>query len=589
MPVFVELTTDAFANNFNKVRDTARQARRAGTNHARRPLRGLEIKDDTYAVLKVIQSDGTPIQLLDSGTEDGTTDSLTNFILQSVQEARMEKHQIVETFGEPYIFFFGESPRFLDVTAILVDSFDFNWYAEFWENYNRYLRGTRSVEMGARTYLFYDDNIVEGYMLMAQARKTSDTPLMVQLTFRLFLTNYSNVTIADGPAANPAFPVRPSFPASYIPPDFTVPAPDPFAIPAPPMGSPPGTGFIYGNKDEFTDTADGNPNPAPPYIPPFPLSRVLNAITLGAEFLAEQGGPGIVNGIPVPNIPIGIPGPGFVTSSTPGSITIPAGSLAQLGVSGAAGIPGVGTVTGSIGSTDPTTPASPYLDEESDTAGQPDATNLSAALVQQLAAYGADVNDPATFALLGLSPRFTTPSGFGVFGAAGSSASFGVTGTGSFGANFYGGINGGLGFVGQFNSSVSVAQAAPPSVVSNTPPMTSVFGNGIPVQSSIVSGTGVGGGIPGGLSGGIGPGGPGTLPNYTGGLLFQAPDTFSSSAGYGGGIASNGAAINVGGTPTLFSLIVASGDLVPDGSIEAGYFVGPDGSFSYTNTTGIFV
>lgn len=206
MAVFIEITTDAFQENFARKSAAAQASRRAGAARVRRPLRGLEIKEDTYAIIKVIQADGTELPLLDSGTETGTGTQYANFILQAVQEARMEKHQIVETFGEAYIFFFGEAPRFLDVTAVLINSNDFNWEAEWWANYNAYFRGTKSVELGARTYLFYDDNIVEGYMLQAQAVKTSDQPLMVQLTFRLFLTNYQNISFIG----DPNFPTRSS-------------------------------------------------------------------------------------------------------------------------------------------------------------------------------------------------------------------------------------------------------------------------------------------------------------------------------------------------------------------------------------------
>jgi hypothetical protein len=205
MSVFIELTTDAFQARFDERKNEKKKQRRgAGAADVRRPLRGLEIKDDTHAILKVVTSDGQEIKLVNSSSEDGKSTEFANFILQSVQEARMEKHQIVETFGESYIYFFGEAPRFLDVSAVLVDSLDFNWAAEFWENYERFFRGTRLVEMGARTYMFYEDTIVEGYMLNATAVKTSETPLMVQLQFRLFLTNYSNISIIG----DPSFPIR---------------------------------------------------------------------------------------------------------------------------------------------------------------------------------------------------------------------------------------------------------------------------------------------------------------------------------------------------------------------------------------------
>jgi hypothetical protein len=168
-------------------------------------MRGLEIKEDTYAILKVVLADGSELPLADAGAPEGRSTSYTNFLLQSVTESRMEKHQILETFGEAYVFFFGEHPRFLDVTAVLLASHDFNWEAEFWHNYEHYLRGTKLAEMGARTYLFYDDNVVEGYMLGATAVKTSEEPLAVRLSFRLFVTRASNVSFVG----DPAFPIHP--------------------------------------------------------------------------------------------------------------------------------------------------------------------------------------------------------------------------------------------------------------------------------------------------------------------------------------------------------------------------------------------
>src|SRR5688572_3607223 len=167
MAIFIELVTDAFEevlNNQTARRSLSGQSSRAGNRVARRPTRGLEIKEDTYAAIKVILSDGGELQLVDSSSRDGGSSGYSNFILQSVTEVRMEKHQIVETFGAAYIYFFGENPRFLDVQAHIINSHDFNWEAEWWENYEQNFRGTRLVEKGGRLYMFYDDNIVEGYM-----------------------------------------------------------------------------------------------------------------------------------------------------------------------------------------------------------------------------------------------------------------------------------------------------------------------------------------------------------------------------------------------------------------------------------------
>lgn len=200
MAIFIELTTDAFEEVLGNQTAIARssgvagRSPRAGRRVARRPTRGLEIKEDTYAAIKVILSDGSELPMVDSSWAEGMDNGYTNFMLQSVQEVRMEKHQIVETFGASYIYFFGENPRFLDVSAVIINSHDFNWEAEWWENYEQNFRGTRLVEKGGRLYMFYDDNIVEGYMLQCEATKQSEEPHLIPITFRLYLTNYRNVS-----------------------------------------------------------------------------------------------------------------------------------------------------------------------------------------------------------------------------------------------------------------------------------------------------------------------------------------------------------------------------------------------------------
>lgn len=207
MAVFIELVTNILQNYYaDNISGQTSGKSRAGRSRARRPVRGLEIKDDTYAMIKVIGANGVEIPLIDSGSRKDVGSGYSNFILQEVTEQRMEKKQILETFGDAYVFFFGEAPKMLQCTALLVNSNDFNWEAEWWENYDKYFRGTKLVEMGARCYLFYDDTVVEGYMLMANAKKTSQQPLSVGLSFQFFVTAYSNISLTS----NNAYPVRSS-------------------------------------------------------------------------------------------------------------------------------------------------------------------------------------------------------------------------------------------------------------------------------------------------------------------------------------------------------------------------------------------
>jgi hypothetical protein len=200
----VEIRTDPFQKNLSK--STAKQRR--GDKDIRRPYRGIEVKDDTYAIMQVIRADGTKIPLVDAGagggipiddpanpfeaqSGDGKTYQYSNFIIQSVQDMRQEKAQILETFGDPYVFFFGERPRTLAVSGLLMNTHDFNWRSEFWYNYENTLRGTKLVEQNARIYLYYDDIIVEGYMMQAQATDDANLPYHIPFNFQLFVTGHT--------------------------------------------------------------------------------------------------------------------------------------------------------------------------------------------------------------------------------------------------------------------------------------------------------------------------------------------------------------------------------------------------------------
>jgi hypothetical protein len=587
MAVYIELTTDAFAQVFNQQQSAVTPQGRAGISNARRPLRGLEIKDDTYAIFKIITSNGTALPLIDSGAVGGTNTQDSNFILQSVTEARMEKHQIVETFGESYIFFFGESPRFLDVQAILIDSFDFNWYAEFWQNYDLYLRGSKSVEMGARTYLFYDDNIVEGYMLMAQATKVADQPLQARLTFRLFLTNYQNISFIG----SDVYPIRAGV---AIPPDAMQTAANAYQPPdSQGLGSnvtdgtlqsslqiqagigaslsvgfggtslltaaltagvqPTGNVSLYETEQSASFRTTGSSYVIPPALLGLSQDQAYAAIAAGVEASLE---PDIT---PLPEIPRTLPLRSLISDNTD-------------------------EYTGM-------TPQAPGADDPSTS----EAPDLSQTAIQQAGLYGGDINDPTTFASMGLGVNFGVGVGVGIgIGTGGGAyvgASFGVTaGVGL--NNVYGGINGGLGFIGGSGIGASASLTIQPNPLVSTqlaeidiPNGTPAYGNGVQISGGVIGGTGIGGGIPGGITTGDGPLTPGTLLQYTGATSFQAQQ--STAQGYGANISGHGASINVGGAPSAFAMVVSTGTLttMPDPTIS--FFTGPEGSSSDDNQTGL--
>jgi hypothetical protein len=173
--------------------------RAASMAGVRRPTRGIQLKEDTYATLRVLKADGTEIALVDGGAASnvggvGSSKTYSNFLIQAVSEDRAEKQQIVETFGEAFIFFFGERPRVISIQGVLLNTFDFNWEAEWWHNYDNYLRGTKCVESRARVYLTYDDTMVSGYILSTSSSKSSQEKNHVGFSFQLFVTDYTNIS-----------------------------------------------------------------------------------------------------------------------------------------------------------------------------------------------------------------------------------------------------------------------------------------------------------------------------------------------------------------------------------------------------------
>lgn len=198
-----------------------------GIDEVSRPTQGFSAKPNTYAFVQVIKSTGEPVLVFNRPTPGSTQaadDALaskiyqedgidpdkaidtsvpaaavwTDWILQGVREQRFEKTQIVETFGDTYFYAFGEKPRSLVFTGILMNTADYNWKSVFWENWDRFFRASKLISMDARLYIGWDDIIVEGYPINAVVNQSADSPNALSFSFTFFVTNYINVTAQSG-------------------------------------------------------------------------------------------------------------------------------------------------------------------------------------------------------------------------------------------------------------------------------------------------------------------------------------------------------------------------------------------------------
>ena len=164
----------------------------------RRPMHGMALPEDSYASMTIVTPSGASKELLYntslSGDEVDAKGGLrssytTNFIVQSLNESKAEKQQVVQTFGDDYVYFYGQQPVTLQVQAMLPESQEFQYAQEFWLNYGSALRGTRLVLKNARMYLTVAGQVFEGYLTTASTSKRADTPRAVTLNFSMYVTN----------------------------------------------------------------------------------------------------------------------------------------------------------------------------------------------------------------------------------------------------------------------------------------------------------------------------------------------------------------------------------------------------------------
>jgi len=117
----------------------------------------------------------------------------TKFFLEQVNEAREEKVQVIDTFGEWVAFFFGRKPEVYSYSGTLLNAKNHDWKNEFQFNYDNYLRGSQAVKHRATMILQYDDVMVEGYMMNCAISQSSMADKSVPFQFTLLVINRSSL------------------------------------------------------------------------------------------------------------------------------------------------------------------------------------------------------------------------------------------------------------------------------------------------------------------------------------------------------------------------------------------------------------
>ncbi len=124
---------------------------------------------------------------------------LTNkFWLTNVQEARSEKAQIMETFGEAAFFFFGERTKVYNFSGTTLEtdstleqfSGKYLWSSSLVDFYDNHLRGTKLAENGEEALLLFRNMRLYGYITNFNVIHDAMAPQATQFSFSMIVRKH---------------------------------------------------------------------------------------------------------------------------------------------------------------------------------------------------------------------------------------------------------------------------------------------------------------------------------------------------------------------------------------------------------------
>jgi hypothetical protein len=155
-----------------------------------------------------------------------------NFFLQSITKPKLERFQIIETFRESKLFFFGERTKVYTIQGMLIEALDssytndniygelmavelgladvdrmfslrtrdqYRWSTSFQMFYDEQLRGTKLVEQNNIAGLFFERSSIIGYPVQLQLTRDTNNQYLVQfqMTWAVMEENFYNAYVRN--------------------------------------------------------------------------------------------------------------------------------------------------------------------------------------------------------------------------------------------------------------------------------------------------------------------------------------------------------------------------------------------------------
>ena len=139
----------------------------------------ISITDNTAAVLMILDESDT----IDTSATAGNIIAYTNrFYLTAVHEERKERLQILETFGDPAVFFFDEQTKIYNFSGSLLESstsdtylptYRYLWGSAFHRLYEELARGTKLAEKNRIAVLSFENYLLYGWIANLNMQRDS--------------------------------------------------------------------------------------------------------------------------------------------------------------------------------------------------------------------------------------------------------------------------------------------------------------------------------------------------------------------------------------------------------------------------------
>lgn len=174
-------------------------------------------KDNSLAITDIEVP--TTILVLSKGS--GQIQLQTNrFILQSISKPSQERFQIIETFGDPAVYFYGDRTKVYTLQGLLVDAEDplqvnntgtgtpeqqrskgkYYWATAFQDLYENHLRGTILTQRSQIAAIYVNNWFIKGYPVQLVINKESaNTPQLAsfQMTWVIEKESLLSATNAE--------------------------------------------------------------------------------------------------------------------------------------------------------------------------------------------------------------------------------------------------------------------------------------------------------------------------------------------------------------------------------------------------------